>query len=59
MTNKERLQTMSDDELVSWIYARVKFCELCPNHDDCIVTNMKQCTMNIRKWLKEEIVRIA
>lgn len=48
MTNREWLETLSDEELASKISTR---CGLCANHD---VNDCWDCASNITTWLTQE-----
>lgn len=54
MTNAEKIQQMTDEELAKMFYKLVQDCEYCIMYESCICNTDVPCKSMYMKWLQEE-----
>ena len=53
MTNREKLQNMSNEELGKFLGTSNNFCEICAFKETC--TLISDCVKGITEWLESEV----
>ncbi len=53
MTNKEKIQSMTEDELIAFIHEDV--CRHCKYHLCGCMGILFECILGVRAWLRSEV----